>query len=236
MPSALCVFLTNHLGIMARNQTGQADLRTTYTVRVQISLIAVLLLLILAFNVGCSLKTDDLLEIADQPLIEIEHIEQTVQQPKLPPPIRPQVPVEVPDATELEIEPLDLNASLEIDQHLPFLSEPPPPDDQPREDLEPEPFFQVEEQPELIGGLAALQKHIQYPEIAKRANVQGKVFVQFIVDEEGRVTQPVVVRGIGAGCDEAALAAIQKAAFKPGRQRGKAVRVRMTLPVVFRLR
>ncbi|MEX0595435.1 MAG: energy transducer TonB, partial [Candidatus Paceibacterota bacterium] len=61
------------------------------------------------------------------------------------------------------------------------------------------------------------------------------VVVQFIIDEEGNVNDPVVVRGIGGGCDEEAVRAVSKAKFIPGKQRGKPVRVRYSLPVTFRL-
>ncbi|MDV7394015.1 energy transducer TonB, partial [Arthrospira platensis SPKY1] len=93
----------------------------------------------------------------------------------------------------------------------------------------------VEQQPELIGGIAKLQSNIRYPEIARKAGIEGRVFVQFVVDEQGNVNNPVVIRGIGGGCDEEALKAVQKAKFKPGMQRGRPVKVRYSLPIVFKL-
>ncbi len=89
--------------------------------------------------------------------------------------------------------------------------------------------------PELIGGLASIQRSVIYPEIAKKAGIEGRVFVQFIIDEKGNVVNPVVLRGIGGGCDEAALEAVRKAKFRPGKQRGRAVRVQYSIPIVFRL-
>ena len=62
------------------------------------------------------------------------------------------------------------------------------------------------------------------------------MFLQFIVDEQGNVSDPIVTRGIGAGCDEEAVRAILEAKFKPGKQRGKAVKVKMSLPITFRLK
>ena len=90
--------------------------------------------------------------------------------------------------------------------------------------------------PELVGGIGGLQKRVKYPEIAKKAGVEGTVFLQFIVDEQGNVVDPVVLRGIGAGCDEEALKAIRTAKFSPGMQRGKPVKVKFSLPVRFRLK
>lgn len=95
-------------------------------------------------------------------------------------------------------------------------------------------FVVVEEMPELIGGLASLTQHIQYPEEARRAGIEGRVYVQFIVNEEGNVETPKVIRGIGFGADEAALEAVKKAKFTPGLQRGQPVRVQYSLPIVFR--
>lgn len=96
-------------------------------------------------------------------------------------------------------------------------------------------FVVVEEMPEIVGGLASIQEKLVYPELAKEAGVEGRVIVQFIVDEAGRVVDPVVVRGIGSGLDEAALTAVRSAEFVPGKQRGEAVKVKMSLPVTFRL-
>jgi protein TonB len=144
------------------------------------------------------------------------------------------VPVEVPNDEVLEDDELDLDASLDLDE--PIASTPPPPPAPEEEEVEPEIFVIVEQMPELIGGLAAIQKQIKYPEIAKKAGVEGRVIVQFIVDEQGSVVDPHVVRGIGAGCDEEAVRAVQQAKFEPGKQRGKAVKVKMSLPITFKLR
>jgi protein TonB len=89
--------------------------------------------------------------------------------------------------------------------------------------------------PQLVGGLAGLAEKVRYPDDAKRAGIQGRVFLQFVVERDGSVVNPVVVRGIGAGCDEAALEALRASTFTPGKQRGKNVAVKMSLPVVFRL-
>jgi periplasmic protein TonB len=93
----------------------------------------------------------------------------------------------------------------------------------------------VEQMPELIGGLAELQSRIRYPEMARRAGIEGRVYVQFIVNERGEVEDPRVIRGIGGGCDEEAIRAVQQAQFRPGMQRGRPVRVQYSLPIVFRL-
>lgn len=93
----------------------------------------------------------------------------------------------------------------------------------------------VEEMPELIGGLAKLMEQISYPERARRAGIEGRVFVQFVVNEQGQVERPRVIRGIGGDCDEEALRVVSKAQFEPGLQNGQPVRVQYSLPIVFRL-
>ena len=110
---------------------------------------------------------------------------------------------------------------------------PPPPtlSDADKEDY----FVVVEEMPELIGGMAQLQSKIRYPEMARRAGIEGRVYIQFIVTEEGDVEDARVIRGIGGGADEEALRVVREAKFTPGMQRGRPVRVQFSLPLVFRL-
>ncbi|MDX1546469.1 MAG: TonB family protein [Rhodothermales bacterium] len=99
----------------------------------------------------------------------------------------------------------------------------------------PEVFVVVEEMPKLEGGLEAIQQALRYPALAKQAGIEGRVIVQFVVDEDGGVVDPVVVRGIGGGADEEALRVVREARFTPGRQRGEAVKVKMSLPITFKL-
>ncbi len=96
-------------------------------------------------------------------------------------------------------------------------------------------FVAVEEMPEPIGGIAAIQKKIVYPAIAKKAGIEGKVYVKAFIDKNGDVVRAEIIKGLGAGCDEAAIKAIKDTKFKPGRQRGKPVNVQVSIPVIFRL-
>lgn len=93
----------------------------------------------------------------------------------------------------------------------------------------------VEQMPEPIGGISAIQKNIVYPEIARRAGIQGKVYVLVFINEAGDVARTKILKGIGAGCDQAAERAIKEIKFKPGTQRGVPVKVQVTVPVVFKL-
>ena len=96
-------------------------------------------------------------------------------------------------------------------------------------------FLIVDEMPRLIGGLQSLADRIRYPDIARKAGVEGKVFVQLVVDEEGNVTDAAVKRGVGAGLDEEALRVVRLSKFEPGLQHGNPVKVRLTIPIDFRL-
>lgn len=112
---------------------------------------------------------------------------------------------------------------------------PPPPPKQAEEEIEDEIFVVVEQPPVLIGGIAGVQKRIVYPELALKVGIEGRVVVQFVVDREGRVVNPVVMRGIGGGCDEEAIRAVKTAKFQPGMQRGRPVSVRYSLPITFKI-
>ena len=95
------------------------------------------------------------------------------------------------------------------------------------------PFAQV--MPAPVGGMEAIYKHIVYPEAAKKAGVNGKVYVLVYVNEQGGVDQVKVVRGIGAGCDEAAMAGVKAAKFTPGKNDGSAVKVKLSLAIIFKI-
>ncbi len=93
----------------------------------------------------------------------------------------------------------------------------------------------VDEMPEMIGGNSSLYGKIKYPRAAVRAGVEGRVFIQFVVDKEGNVRDPKVLRDIGGGCGEAAIEAVKEVKFTPGRLNGEAVNVQYSMPVTFRL-
>jgi protein TonB len=106
---------------------------------------------------------------------------------------------------------------------------------------EAEVFVVVEEMPSFPGGdaalLAFLYKELRYPSLALESKIQGLVVVQFIIDEKGNITQPTITRGIGGGCDEEAIRVVNAMpVWKPGKQRGRPVKVRYNLPVRFQLK
>lgn len=95
----------------------------------------------------------------------------------------------------------------------------------------------VPEMPSFNGNLMEyLGKNLRYPEAARDADIEGRVVVQFIVDENGRISNAKVIRGIGAGCDEEALRVVYKMPrWKAGRQNDKPTKVMLTLPIIFQL-
>ena len=109
------------------------------------------------------------------------------------------------------------------------------------EKLQGTPFFEVVEQmPEYPGGMAAaleyIQKNMRYPETAKKNGTQGRVTVQFIIDKGGNVTDPKVIRAVDKDLDAEAIRLVgTMPKWKPGMQKGQAVAVKYTLPVMFRL-
>lgn len=205
------------------------DLRAKYNTTLEVAIIVSLCFAIVAFKFFPHIEPPKRIEIKSQEVVDVEDVNVTRQENRPPPPPRPAIPIEGP--SDEAIDDIPLSTELDVREEV---APPPPPPDQDMSDEESY-FVAVEELPEPIGGISAIQKAVIYPEIAKRAGVEGLVVVQAWVDETGNVTRAEVMKGIGAGCDEAAVAAVKQAKFKPGKQRGKAVRVKMSIPVRFRL-
>ncbi len=143
-------------------------------------------------------------------------------EPPNPPPL-PSEPIRIPSAVPLEVDDLDIIPLVLVDRTLLTAS---------TTRLPEEAFicnWGALVPPELIGGPAALQRQVQYPESAKHAAIEGRVYVVFEVDEQGRVVNPIVARGLGADFDAEALRVIRKARFKPGKRDP----MLMTLPITF---
>ena len=218
-----------------RNKNPKFELRNYYTIFWEIGLILTLLLFILLVRIefSPSVQQDYILDVMEE--VEIEEIVQTRQNITVPPPPRPPVPVAVPNHEIIEDIDLNINAELDFSASA-YIPPPPAAQSDERAEDEDDFFVLVEQMPELIGGLGLLQSKVVYPQMARRAKIQGRVHVQFIVNQKGEVENPVVVRGIGGGCDEEAVRVIKEAEFVPGHQRGRAVRVQYTLPIIFLLR
>jgi periplasmic protein TonB len=103
-----------------------------------------------------------------------------------------------------------------------------------------EPFLTVEVNPSFMGGNKEMYKflaqNLKYPSTAQRANIQGKVFLSFIIEKDGSITAVEALKGIGFGCDEEAIRVMKlMPKWIAGKQNGRNVRVRFTIPVFFKL-
>ncbi len=215
---------------MALPKNPKVDIKRKWQKIFEISLAVALLLLIVAFKYFPNFQPKKMGVEVVQELVNVEDIVNTEQKTAPPPPPKPPIPIEAPsdeDLEDVEIEDTELDVEEEV-------AAPPPPQEE-EEEVQLDFFMAVEEMPAPIGGIAAIQKRIIYPEIAKRAGVQGRVYIKAFVDETGTVKKAEVIKGIGAGCDEAAVAAVMKTKFKPGKQRGKPVRVQVSIPILFKL-
>lgn len=176
--------------------------------------------------------------------------EEKKEEPPPPPPVEPpplkiesvqftqleavDEPVEEPPPTQEVL--TETNAGT-VTQEGEKIDAPPPP----VEEAEPQIFTIVEEMPSFPGGEAELFKYlgknVKFPPMAQDAGISGVVYVTFVVDENGKVRDPKVLRGIGGGCDEEALRVMKAMPnWEPGKQRGKPVRVQYNLPIRFTLR
>ena len=148
----------------------------------------------------------------------------------------PQI-IEIPDEEEIEEE-IEVDLDVEITEET--VIEDIVFEEAPEEEVADEIFDIVEDQPAPPGGMGAFYKFIgssmKYPNQARRMGIEGRVFVQFVVDKDGQLTDIKAVKGIGAGCDEEAVRVLKSAPkWKPGKQRGRPVKVRMILPITFKL-
>ncbi len=110
---------------------------------------------------------------------------------------------------------------------------------EPEEDLGDEPFLIVETPPQPVGGYKLfyekISKEIRYPRADRSMGMEGKVFLSYIVERDGTIGELKVEKGISKGLNEEAMRVIRDSKWTPGKQRGKPVRVRMVLPIYFKL-
>jgi periplasmic protein TonB len=91
----------------------------------------------------------------------------------------------------------------------------------------------AETPPAPVGGDAAVYKNIDYPDMARKAKLKGKVYVLVLINEKGGVDKATVIKGIGLGCDDAAITGIKKSKFTPGKSGGVAVKAKLTMAINF---
>ncbi|MCW0482721.1 energy transducer TonB [Gaoshiqia sediminis] len=225
---------------MELKKSPKADLESKRNIFVQVGLVISLGLTLLAFewtskvDQAASLGTVMQQEVEDE-IIPITRQEEVKPPPPPPPPKVVEVLTIVDDDTEIEDE-LELEDTEADDQTV--IDVAPVIQREEEEAEESEVFFIVEDMPEFPGGELALRKFIanaiKYPVIAQENGIQGKVYVNFVVDKDGSVTNARIARGVDASLDKEALRVVNSLPkWKPGMQRGKAVRVSYTVPISF---
>jgi len=179
-------------------------------------------------------------EVADSEFAFEEEIDiqQTSQETPPPPPPPAVQEVEVLNVVEDDVETEEIEINTEDDKTEVVIQA--PVEIQEEEEEDNVVFVIVEQKPEFPGGDAALMKYIaeniKYPVIAQENGIQGRVICQFVVNKDGSIVDINVVRSVDPSLDKEAIRVIKSMPkWKPGKQRGKAVRVKFTLPIVFRL-
>jgi len=209
----------------------KADLRKIYHRTFELSLILSLAVIVAAFKFSPQVAKMESVKTDYQEIIRIENIINTVQKPDVPPP--PKAPQIIAAAVD------DLSDDIvlpDIDDVEP-VKLPDKPPTQPKVDADDICIFEVvEEMPAPVGGLKTIQEKVHYTEIARRAGVEGTVYIEAKIDKNGNVIDAIVKKGLGAGLDQEALNAVLATKFIPGKQRGKPVNVKMTIPVKFVLK
>lgn len=228
---------------MKVKKSPKANLETKKLTWRLLGFVAVLALMFVAFEWSQRDKKIDLTGQVQDIIAEEEIIPITEQQATPPPPPpEPEVQkveevlkiveddVEVADVQLASSE--DTNEAVEIKEVAPVVIE--------EEVVEEEIFQVVEEMPSFPGGMGELMKYlgsnIKYPPVAQENGIQGRVIIQFVVEKDGSVANPQVVKGVDPSLDKEALRVVKAMPkWNPGKQRGKAVRVKYTVPVTFRL-
>lgn len=223
---------------MEAKKTDSADLTKKSGFFLSVGLLVTMVLVVTAFE--WRQYEDSLVDLQGKNMNTFEEVMEVppTEQPPPPPPQvqQPQV-VEVPDEEEIK-EDIKVNLDVEvtdqtkIEEIVVQAAEPEEESDQI--------FTIVEESATPKGGMAAFYKFvsdkIKYPPQARRMGIEGRVFVEFVIGKDGTLSEVRAIKGIGAGCDEEAVRIVQSAPpWNPGKQRGKPVKQRYTLPIIFKL-
>ena len=215
-----------------------ADVYRSRSMYLNLSLVITLLLVISAFQ-WRSYGAGDLLTFGslDEAEDDLFIVPPTVQPPPPKPKIQHPKVLEVEDDVEIEDLDISLDVFIDEDDAIEVIVY-----DDPEDEEDADHIWEgiIEEQPAPVGGMPAfkqfLKKNLKYPNQARRMGIEGKVFVQFIVDRDGSLNDIKVLKGIGAGCDEEAVRVLKKhPKWSPGKQRGRPVKVRMVIPIFFKL-
>ena len=221
---------------MEIKKTDRADLEKNRNTYILIGMVITLAIVWFAFEYKTIDKQDN--QIMQNAMLDEEEdlVVQTqrVEPPPPPPPPQQTTVIEVVE-DDVEVDDIEIDAETDDDEEI---EEQVIQEDEQEDEKEDEIFVFVEDQPTFPGGDEArikyLQDNIHYPEMAKESGIQGTVYVTFVVEKDGRISNVKILRGIGGGCDEEAVRIIKNMPkWKPGKQRGRAVRAQFNMPIRF---
>lgn len=228
---------------MELKKNPKADLEKRRGLYLEIGLVVILAATLVAFEVK-SYDSDEETAFQREVIEEVE--EQIIQTDIVEPP--PPPPPEVPEVTTLinvvddeqKIE-NEFVVNAEVTEETKNVEIVQVKVEEEEEVKEEEIFTVVEEEPKFPGGMEALYKYlgqnIKYPQLARENGITGKVYVTFVVEKDGSIANPRILRDIGGGCGAEAIRVVKAMPkWSPGKQRGKAVRVQFNLPVNFNLK
>ena len=227
---------------MEIKKTPKADLEGKKAIFFEIGLVLALAVLLCAFNWKTNSNVEEgFVTVADEPVDEeIIPITQQMMKPPPPPPPAPKLTdlIEIVDQEldideELEIQDAEADVENRTDYSYDYDGAGYDEGDYGEEDV----FQVVEDMPTFPGDINKwLGKNVKYPVIAQENNIQGRVTVQFVIEKDGSITDVKVLRGVDPSLDKEAVRVVKSMPkWKPGKQRGKPVRVSYTVPINFRL-
>jgi protein TonB len=224
---------------MEVKKSPKADLENKKTVFMQIGLVVVLSLVFIAFEWSStdSGPNEDMMieeEEVEEEIVPITRQEEVKPPPPPPPPKATDILNIVEDDVELDEELVIEDTEATQDEEVDFSNI----DTGEEEAEEGEVFFVVEDMPEFPGGEQALHRYlaesIDYPTIAQENGIQGRVYVKFVINTDGSVTDVQIARGVDPSLDKEALRVVREMPkWEPGKQRGEPVRVSYTVPINF---
>ncbi len=220
---------------MKPKKSPKKDLRPKRQLFFMIGLCVSLFLCIVAFEWKTMEVVNDYPVENPPELMQVVDIPPTAIKPPEPPKVHNPVLIAIPDDVDIDPDLPDITFIEEDDPVAPAIEDPIP-----DEIIDVAPVVIAEKMPEFPGGITAFYrwvgKSMKYPQQAKRQQISGRVFVQFVIDKDGSVKEVQVVKGVGAGCDLEAIRVIKNSPkWHAGKNRGRPVKVRMILPITFKL-
>ena len=235
------ILACKNLTDMERKKSKNADLERKKGLFLELGFVVALGLILLAFEWTSRPEKVKGFNQEEKSDVVQENVPVTRQEEKKPPPPPPpkttevlnivENDVDIEDELRLEETEADEDTRVQIDAF----------GDEEEEEEEQQIFVVVEDMPTFKGGGVAafrnyVQKNITYPTVAAENGIEGTVFVKFVIDTDGSISNVSIMRGVDPSLDNEAMRVIRNAPeWEPGKQRGKAVRVQFTIPIVFRL-